>query len=260
VSELLDRIRREIHERLEVSRAAVLEHERLEAALYALSDGRSRATRAVPGSGRGSRAARSARRSSRAAKRAGARAPGGKRRSAAAGAARAPAGRAGASARRSSGAAAGDNRERARPSAGGRAPSAPAKKRPAARAGAATPARRRAPRGANRAAVVRVIGERPGVTARELAVASQVTGGTLYTLLRRLTDDGTVAKRELPGGQTGYAIATNAGAAAQPAAARPQTATIDGPGVQSRAAAEPEQHRAGSTQTADAAPSASTEA
>jgi hypothetical protein len=36
VSELLDRIQREIHERLEASRAAAREHERLEAALHAL--------------------------------------------------------------------------------------------------------------------------------------------------------------------------------------------------------------------------------
>jgi hypothetical protein len=44
--------------------------------------------------------------------------------------------------------------------------------------------------GANREAVLRVICERPGVSARELAVASQVTGGTLYTLLRRLVQEG----------------------------------------------------------------------
>jgi hypothetical protein len=37
VSELLERIQREIRERLEASRAAVREHERLEAALHALA-------------------------------------------------------------------------------------------------------------------------------------------------------------------------------------------------------------------------------
>jgi hypothetical protein len=58
VSELLDRIQREIRERLEASRAAVLEHERLEAALHALGDAGSRATRAVTGRGRSSRAGR----------------------------------------------------------------------------------------------------------------------------------------------------------------------------------------------------------
>jgi len=263
VSELLDRIQREIRERLEATRAAVVEHERLEAALRALGDAGSRATRAVRGSGRGSRAAGFAQRSSPAAKPAVPRAPAGKQPVAAGTAkraARARADRASASARRSSGATAGGNRERARPSARGHAASARVKKARTARAGAATPASKRAPRGANREAVLRVIGERPGVTARELAAASQVTGGTLYTLLRRLTDEGTIEKRELPGGHAGYALATGAGAAAQPAAARAQTAATEaGPGVESRAAAGPERDRAHSTQTADGGGSAATE-
>ena len=263
MSELLDRIQREIHERLEAARAAVVEHERLEAALHALGDAGSRATRAVRDSGRGSRAGGSAQRSSPAAKSSGPRAPARKQSSAAAGTAkratRARAGEASASARRSSGATAGGHRERARPSPGSRAPSPPAEKAGTAGAAAATPTRRRAPRGANRAAVLRVIGERPGVTARELAAASQVTGGTLYTLLRRLTDDGTVEKRELPGGQGGYALARDPGAAAQADAARQQPGRSDGPGVESPAAAGPEQDRVDSSPTADAARSAVTE-
>ena len=52
-----------------------------------------------------------------------------------------------------------------------------------------------------------VIRERPGVTARELAAASGVTGCTLYSLLARLSARGELAKRDLPGGQTGYAVA-----------------------------------------------------
>ena len=70
------------------------------------------------------------------------------------------------------------------------------------------PVRARAPRGANREAVLAVVRDRPGVTASELAAASGVTGGTLYGLLRRLADQGELAKRELPGGQTGYALAS----------------------------------------------------
>jgi hypothetical protein len=70
------------------------------------------------------------------------------------------------------------------------------------------PVRARAPRGANREAVLAVVRDRPGVTTSELAAASGVTGGTLYALLRRLTDQGELAKRELPGGQTGYALAS----------------------------------------------------
>jgi Winged helix-turn-helix DNA-binding len=107
--------------------------------------------------------------------------------------------------------------------------------------------------------VLRVIGERPGVSARELADASQVTGGTLYSLLRRLADDGTVEKRELPGGQTGYALAMRP-ALEQSAAARPQTATPDEPRVESPAAEGPEQDGADATETADPARSTATEA
>jgi hypothetical protein len=51
VSEMPDRIRREIRERLVATRAAVREHGRLEAALDALSDAGSRATHAVKGRG-----------------------------------------------------------------------------------------------------------------------------------------------------------------------------------------------------------------
>jgi DNA-binding IclR family transcriptional regulator len=60
--------------------------------------------------------------------------------------------------------------------------------------------------------VLAAVRERPGVTTRELAAASGVTGGTLYSLLRRLTEQGELAKRELPGGQTGYALASGAAA------------------------------------------------
>ena len=75
------------------------------------------------------------------------------------------------------------------------------------------PVRARAPRGANREAVLAVVRDRPGVTVSELAAASGITGGTLYALLRRLTDQGELAKRELPGRQTGYALASGEAAA-----------------------------------------------
>ena len=233
MSELLDRVRREIRERLESTRAAVFEYERLEAALHALGDAGSRATRAVRGDGRGSRATEAAPRA-RATKK-----PSGTAKRA----------RAGGAAPRSARA-----KQSTRSRAGGAAPrSTPAKRGTPSRAGAATPARKRAPRGANRDAVLRVVDERPGVTARELATASGVTGGTLYTLLRRLTDEGTLEKRELPGGQAGYARATSVGSAAQPAAAQPQDAAAAD--VESRAPERPEEDR-DSTPTTDAARSA----
>jgi hypothetical protein len=166
----------------------VREHERLEAALHALGDAGSRATRAVTGRGRGTRApSRSARPSSSSRKRA----------SAAARSSRQPAapGRAAtvgaessatAPTRRRSGATSGGRCQPTRRSATGPAASTGTKKTRAAGATSpAPPVRKRAARGANREAVLRVIGARPGVSARELAAASEVTGGTLYALLRK---------------------------------------------------------------------------
>jgi hypothetical protein len=93
------------------------------------------------------------------------------------------------------------------PSAGtDRAPAA----RPARSNGASdrrsTPTRKRAPRGANRQAVMRVVGERPGITTSELAAASGVEKRTLYTLLSTLTKQRALERQELPGGQTGYRV------------------------------------------------------
>jgi IclR helix-turn-helix domain len=79
-------------------------------------------------------------------------------------------------------------------------------------------ARARAPRGANRAAVLGVIGERPGVSARELAAASGVGRGTLYALLRTLTQRGEIETQQLPSGHTGYTLAATATTAAPPPA------------------------------------------
>ena len=66
--------------------------------------------------------------------------------------------------------------------------------------------RTRAPRGANREAVLRVVRERPGVTTSELAAASGVQKRSLYTLVSTLTKNGELERQELPGGQTGYRI------------------------------------------------------
>jgi predicted HTH transcriptional regulator len=67
--------------------------------------------------------------------------------------------------------------------------------------------RKRAPRGANREAVLRVVNERPGVTPTELAAAAGVEKRTLYTLLSTLTKQGRLERQSLPGGQTGYRAA-----------------------------------------------------
>jgi hypothetical protein len=66
-------------------------------------------------------------------------------------------------------------------------------------------ARRRAPRGANRDAVLRAVSERPGASAAELSSASGVAANAVYVQLGRLVADGIVVKRELPSGRSGYA-------------------------------------------------------
>jgi hypothetical protein len=78
----------------------------------------------------------------------------------------------------------------------------------------------RAPRGANRAAVLRVVEQRPGVSVAELASASSVGRTVLYGLLRRLEEQGEVAKEQLPGGSTGYRLSSPP--SAEPASAPPE--------------------------------------
>jgi sugar-specific transcriptional regulator TrmB len=133
MSDLLDRIQRELAERLQASRAAVEEYERLQAAMAALEE-----TAAA---------------------------------------------------------------ER------GQAPSSNESPRPRA-------AGKRAPRGQNTERVLSAVRDRPGVTAPELAAVSGVRGGTLYTVLRRLVEQGALIRRELPGGDTGYRLGEEAETAA----------------------------------------------
>src|SRR3954471_23265027 len=75
----------------------------------------------------------------------------------------------------------------------------------------------RAPRGANRDAVLRVLADRPGVSASELSAAAGVRRPVLYALLSRLVERGEIAKEELPGGSTGYALPRPDGALPAPA-------------------------------------------
>ena len=214
MSELLDRILREIRERLATSRAAVVEHERLEAALHALDGAGAGATRVVSRRSEGHRSI------------AGAKRPAARPSSPASGnraAAPRPA------PRRASGAT----------PRGSRTSSAPGPARSVGRAGGGVPGGRRAPRGANREAVLRAVGGRPGVSARELAAVSGVRGGTLYALLRRLTERGELEKRELPGGQTGYALGASPGAATAPP---PASAPIAAASAAAVAEDRPDEH------------------
>src|SRR5215216_4621960 len=207
MSDVLDRIRRELQQRLESTRAAAQEHERVRAALEALEHAvkpLEEVTRRAAG-GASKRGRRVAARARSASSPAGSATTG-------SGAATAPTTRpVRAGRRRATGSAAKPTgTTRGRKAASASRTKAEAGEREAAGArGTPRPARARAPRGANREAVLAVIRERPGVTASELAAASGVSGGTLYSLLRRLIEQGELAKRELPGGQMGYTLAAD---------------------------------------------------
>ncbi|MDA0167054.1 hypothetical protein OM076_42730 [Solirubrobacter ginsenosidimutans] len=66
----------------------------------------------------------------------------------------------------------------------------------------------RAPRGANREAALRVIGERPGIGAGDLAAATGIKRAVLYALLTRLVEQGELVKHVPVDGPAGYALAT----------------------------------------------------
>ncbi|HEX6010824.1 MAG TPA: hypothetical protein VFY87_03270 [Geminicoccaceae bacterium] len=83
--------------------------------------------------------------------------------------------------------------------------------------GVARPPRPRAPRGANRQAVLRTVAARPGLTLRELTAATGVKPSSLPPLLRTLTLRGELEKLRLPDGQTGYVLARSADEQADPA-------------------------------------------
>jgi hypothetical protein len=84
------------------------------------------------------------------------------------------------------------------PFATGRADSAP-RRAPARRS-----TRPRAPRGANREAVLNAVSERPGVTAATIADVTKISKAVTYNTLAKLVEQGRLEKTELPGGQTGY--------------------------------------------------------
>jgi|SRR4051794_24493712 sugar-specific transcriptional regulator TrmB len=67
---------------------------------------------------------------------------------------------------------------------------------------------KRAPRGANRAAVLATLAERPGASASELSTASGVARPVLYALLKTLEERGELTKEDLPGGASGYRLAS----------------------------------------------------
>jgi hypothetical protein len=84
--------------------------------------------------------------------------------------------------------------------------------------------RKRAPRGANREAVLQVVGERPGITSSELAAASGVAKPTLYALLSSLTKQDVLQRQQLPGGQSGYRVRAVDASATGPIGSKPDAA------------------------------------
>ncbi len=86
----------------------------------------------------------------------------------------------------------------------------PADRKPApAKPRAASPTRRkRAPAGANRERVLAAVQDNPGASASQIADASGVPRTVVYGVLRRLTDDGVIEKRDDSERGTGYVPAS----------------------------------------------------
>jgi sugar-specific transcriptional regulator TrmB len=82
--------------------------------------------------------------------------------------------------------------------------------RPASKGTSARKQRTRAPRGANREAILTLVGERPGVSAAEIADVTKISKPVTYNTLAKLVEQGRLAKTELPGGRTGYKPAVTA--------------------------------------------------
>ena len=76
--------------------------------------------------------------------------------------------------------------------------------RPATKGTSPRKARTRAPRGANREAILSVVTDRPGTTAAEISDVTKISRAVTYNTLAKLIEQGKLEKTELPGGQTGY--------------------------------------------------------
>jgi hypothetical protein len=83
----------------------------------------------------------------------------------------------------------------------------PARARTSARPSRPRAPKVRAPRGANRAAVVAAVERMPGATAGEIAAAARVGRAQVYALLRAGVERGALRVVELAGGQNGYQVA-----------------------------------------------------
>src|SRR3712207_6782249 len=80
---------------------------------------------------------------------------------------------------------------------------------PPARSSKPEPARKRAPRGANRDKALEVIAERPGVTVAELASATGIARNVLYGVTRSLAESGVIERVALGGDAFGFRMTSD---------------------------------------------------
>ena len=65
----------------------------------------------------------------------------------------------------------------------------------------------RARRGSNREAILAVVSERPGLTAREISDATGIARTTVASTVTRLAANGVLERTELPAGGVGFRVA-----------------------------------------------------
>ena len=63
---------------------------------------------------------------------------------------------------------------------------------------------RRAPRGSNLSAILEYVAANPGATAGEIATATGISRGVVYSATSRLSSSGKLMRRQKPDGQVGY--------------------------------------------------------
>jgi hypothetical protein len=99
-----------------------------------------------------------------------------------------------------------------RPKRGGGPKRAQARPASATQAGSRRRSSSAAEREANRQRILGLVGERPGITKRELKDAAGLSGAGVAQNVRRMLDRGEVHEEPLPGGATGYRIGDGQGA------------------------------------------------
>jgi hypothetical protein len=71
----------------------------------------------------------------------------------------------------------------------------------------------RAPRGSNLRAILEYVGGNPGATAGEIATATDISRGVVYSATSRLSSSGKLQREQKPDGQVGYRLVSRRGTA-----------------------------------------------